>query len=47
MKIAIFGAGAMGSLYGGYLSKKHEVWMIDVFGLYWNVDFNAGIRFHF
>lgn len=31
MKIAIFGAGAMGSLYGGYLSKKHEVWMIDVF----------------
>ena len=23
------------------------VWLIDVFGLYWDVDFNAGIRFHF
>ncbi|MFI3226091.1 MAG: 2-dehydropantoate 2-reductase [Clostridia bacterium] len=29
MKIAIIGAGAMGCLYGGYLSKKHDVIMVD------------------
>ena len=29
MKIAILGAGAMGSLYGALLSKN-EVWCIDV-----------------
>ena len=29
MKIAIIGAGAMGCLYGGYLSKNNEVVMID------------------
>lgn len=29
MKIAIIGAGAMGCLYGGYLSKKNEVIMLD------------------
>ena len=29
MKIAIIGAGAMGCLYGGYLSEKNEVIMID------------------
>ncbi|MBR6565969.1 MAG: hypothetical protein IKK79_04070 [Spirochaetaceae bacterium] len=23
------------------------VWMIDDFGLYWDVDFNVGLRFHF
>ena len=23
------------------------VWMIDDFGLYWDVNFNAGLRFHF
>lgn len=23
------------------------VWLIDDFGLYWDVDFNAGLRFHF
>ena len=25
MKIALIGCGAMGSLYGGYLSRVHEV----------------------
>lgn len=29
MKIAIIGAGAMGSLFGGYLSKQNEVTLID------------------
>lgn len=30
MKIALIGCGAMGSLYGGYLSKAHEVTVCDV-----------------
>lgn len=29
MKIVIIGAGAMGCLYGGYLSKKNEVILLD------------------
>lgn len=29
MKIAVIGAGAMGSIYGGILSLKNEVWLID------------------
>ena len=29
MKIAVVGAGAMGCLYGAYLSTKHEVTMVD------------------
>ncbi|WP_165314089.1 ketopantoate reductase family protein [Vibrio ziniensis] len=29
MKIAVVGAGAMGCLYGAYLSKQHQVRMID------------------
>ncbi|MFM2484896.1 ketopantoate reductase family protein [Celerinatantimonas yamalensis] len=29
MKIAIIGAGAMGCLYGAYLSRHHDVYMID------------------
>ena len=29
MKIIVIGAGAMGCLYGAYLSKEHEVIMID------------------
>jgi 2-dehydropantoate 2-reductase len=37
MKIAILGAGAMGSLYGGYLSKQNEVWMVDI----WEAHVNA------
>lgn len=30
MKIAVLGAGAMGCIYGGYLSQNNEVWLIDV-----------------
>ncbi|WP_349239106.1 2-dehydropantoate 2-reductase N-terminal domain-containing protein [Petroclostridium sp. X23] len=30
MRIAVIGAGAMGSLYGAYLSRNNEVYMIDV-----------------
>lgn len=30
MKIAVLGAGAIGSLYGAYLSRNNEVYMIDV-----------------
>lgn len=30
MKIGIIGAGAMGSLYGGLLSKKNDVYLIDI-----------------
>lgn len=29
MKIAVIGAGAMGCLYGAYLSQHHDVFMID------------------
>jgi len=29
MKIVVIGAGAMGCLYGAYLSRKHEVIMLD------------------
>lgn len=30
MKIGILGAGAMGMLFGGYLSVHNEVWLIDI-----------------
>ena len=30
MKIAVLGAGAMGSLYGGYLSADNEVVLVDI-----------------
>ena len=29
MKIAVIGAGAMGSIYGGHLSKNHQVYLVD------------------
>ncbi|WP_317853898.1 ketopantoate reductase family protein [Chakrabartyella piscis] len=29
MKIAVIGAGAMGSIYGGHLSLHHEVYLVD------------------
>ncbi len=31
MRIAVLGAGAMGALYGGYLSKNNDVMLIDVY----------------
>lgn len=30
MKISILGAGAMGMLFGGYLSEHNDVWLIDI-----------------
>lgn len=30
MKIAILGSGAMGSLFGAYLSQRNDVWLIDI-----------------
>lgn len=30
MRIAVLGAGAMGSLFGGYLSKKNDVTLVDL-----------------
>lgn len=32
VRIAILGAGAMGSLFGGYFSQQNEVWLIDIDG---------------
>ena len=29
MKVAVLGAGAMGSLFGGYLSRHNDVWLVD------------------
>ena len=29
MKIAVIGAGAIGSIYGGHLSLQNEVWLVD------------------
>lgn len=31
MRIAVLGGGAMGSLYGGYLSRKNDVTIVDVY----------------
>ncbi len=31
MKIAVLGAGAMGSLFGGYLSKENDVTLVDLY----------------
>jgi 2-dehydropantoate 2-reductase len=30
MRIAVLGSGAMGSLFGGYLSQRNEVWLVDI-----------------
>lgn len=30
MRIAVLGAGAMGMLFGGYLSRNNEVWLIEI-----------------
>ena len=34
MKIAVIGAGAMGSMYGSWLSQKNEIIFIDVNNYY-------------
>lgn len=43
MKIAVIGAGAMGSLYGAYLSKQHDVFMIDALETQVNAIKQSGI----
>lgn len=30
MRITVLGAGAMGALFGGYLSQHNDVWLVDV-----------------
>ena len=30
MRIAVLGAGAMGGLYGSYLSRENDVTMVDI-----------------
>lgn len=30
MNISVLGAGAMGMLFGGYLSEHNDVWLIDI-----------------
>ena len=44
MKIAIMGAGAMGSLYGGWLSEKNEVWCVDVWKEHVDTINREGLR---
>ncbi|CAG9298074.1 ketopantoate reductase family protein [Celerinatantimonas diazotrophica] len=43
MKIAVIGAGAMGCLYGAYLSQSHDVYMIDALPEQVNAINNHGI----
>lgn len=44
MKIAVLGAGAMGSLFSGYLSRKNEVSVIDVNPLMVEAIVKNGVR---
>ncbi len=45
MKIAVLGAGAMGSLYGGLLAEAgNEVWLIDVFKEHVNAINKDGLQ---
>ncbi|MGI6703571.1 MAG: ketopantoate reductase family protein [Clostridia bacterium] len=43
MKISVIGSGAMGSLYGGYLSQKNEVYLLDVWEEHINTINNKGL----
>ena len=43
MKIAVVGAGAMGSLYGGLLSKNNEVFLVDIWKEHVNTINNSGL----
>lgn len=44
MKIAVIGAGAMGSIYGGMLSQEHEVYLIDTNQAVGDIIADQGIR---
>lgn len=44
MKVAVIGAGSMGSLYGGFLAKEnHDVYLIDVFESHVNAINQKGL----
>ena len=45
MKIAVIGSGAMGCLYGAYLSEKNQVIMIDSYRPQAEAIARDGIRF--
>lgn len=45
MKVAVVGAGAMGSLFGGYLcAAGHEVWLVDTWAEHIAAIREAGLR---
>lgn len=44
MRITVLGAGAMGSLFGGYLSRKNEVTLVDVNETTVNAITKDGVR---
>ena len=47
MKVAVIGAGAMGSLYGGYLSKvSEEVYLVDVWQQHVDAINTKGLCIH-
>ncbi|MDD3429352.1 MAG: 2-dehydropantoate 2-reductase [Oscillospiraceae bacterium] len=46
MKIAVIGAGAMGSLFGGYLSAQNEVYLIDTDAAKVDVVNRNGLKIH-
>ena len=43
LKIAVIGAGAMGSLYGGYLSKENDVTLVDIWQQHVDAINNTGL----
>ena len=45
MKIGIIGAGAMGCIYGMYLSRHHEVLLVDVVQAHVDAINNSGLEF--
>ena len=44
MKIAIIGAGAMGSIYGGHLSLHNKVYLVDTNQSVVNLINESGLR---
>lgn len=44
MKITVLGAGAMGSLFSGYLSRKNDVTVVDVSDVMVNAIKEGGVR---
>lgn len=46
MKVAVIGAGAMGSLYGGYLSRGNDVLLVDVNRTQVDTINENGLRIH-